>query len=122
MAQPTAGPHLSGRFIEAIVVKICDGSVANRPVYDVVGVNLDGELDVRGLWVGTGGEGAKQWLTYLAELKRPWRGRRAHRLLRRPQRYRRSHRGDLARGHPPTCVAHRNGRRCATPTATTGRR
>lgn len=58
MAQPAAGPHLSGRFIDAIVVKIRDGAVANRPVYLVVGVNLDGERNVLGLRVGTGGEGA----------------------------------------------------------------
>jgi transposase-like protein len=56
-------------FIDAIVVKIRDGAVANRPVYVVVGVSLDGERDVLGLWVGTGGEGAKQWLGYLTELR-----------------------------------------------------
>ena len=56
-------------FIDAIVVKVRDGAVTNRPVYVVVGVNLDGECDVLGMWVGTGGEGAKQWLAYLTELK-----------------------------------------------------
>jgi putative transposase len=57
-------------LIDAIVVKIRDGQVANRPVYVVLGVNLDGERDVLGLWVGpTGGEGAKFWLTVLTELR-----------------------------------------------------
>lgn len=56
-------------FIDAIVVKIRDGAVANRPVYIAVGVSLDGDRDVLGMWVGSGGEGAKQWLTYLSELK-----------------------------------------------------
>lgn len=56
-------------FIDAIVVKIRDGAVANRPVYVAVGVSLDGDRDVLGMWVGTGGEGAKQWLVYLTELK-----------------------------------------------------
>jgi putative transposase len=57
-------------LIDAIVVKIRDGQVANRPVYVVMGVNLDGERDVLGLWVGpTGGEGAKFWLTVLTELR-----------------------------------------------------
>ena len=42
------------------MVKIRDGAVANRPVYVAIGVNLHGERDVLGLWVGTGGEGAKQ--------------------------------------------------------------
>jgi putative transposase len=35
-----------------------------------LGVKLDGERDVLGLWVGpTGGEGAKQWATMLTELR-----------------------------------------------------
>jgi putative transposase len=57
-------------LIDAIVVKIRDGQVANRPVYVVLGVNLDGERDVLGMWVGpTGGEGAKFWLSVLTELR-----------------------------------------------------
>jgi transposase-like protein len=57
-------------LIDAIVIKVRDSQVANRPVYVVIGVNLDGERDVLGLWLGpTGGEGAKQWMTMLSELK-----------------------------------------------------
>jgi transposase-like protein len=57
-------------LIDAIVVKIRDGHVANRPIYVVLGVNLDGERDVLGLWVGpAGGEGAKFWLTVMTELR-----------------------------------------------------
>src|SRR3954452_4838957 len=57
-------------LIDAIVVKIRDGQVANRPVYVVLGVNLDGERDVLGLWVGpAGGEGAKFWMSVLTELR-----------------------------------------------------
>jgi transposase-like protein len=56
-------------YIDAIVVKIRDGAVANRPVYVAVGVNLDGQREVLGMWIGTGGEGAKQWLAYLTELR-----------------------------------------------------
>ena len=57
-------------FIDVINVKIRDGQVANRPVYVVMGVNLDGERDVLGLWVGpAGGEGAKFWMTVLTELR-----------------------------------------------------
>lgn len=41
-----------------------------RPVYVCVGVNLDGERDVLGMWLGpSGGEGAKQWATMLSDLK-----------------------------------------------------
>jgi transposase-like protein len=56
-------------FVDALIVKIRDGAVSNRPVYIAVGVSLEGERDVLGVWVGTGGEGAKQWLVYLSELK-----------------------------------------------------
>jgi len=56
-------------FIDAIVVKIRDGQVANRPVYAAIGVTVDGQRDILGLWVGTGGEGAKYWLQVLTEIK-----------------------------------------------------
>jgi len=42
-------------FLDAIVVEVRDGQVANRPVYAAIGVSLDGEKDVLGLWAGTGG-------------------------------------------------------------------
>jgi putative transposase len=56
-------------FIDAIVVKIRDGAVANRPIYVAMAVTMDGARDVLGLWVGTGGEGAKHWLNVLTELR-----------------------------------------------------
>ena len=45
-------------FIDAIVVKVRDGQVANRPVYAAIGVSLEGEKDILGLWAGAGGEGS----------------------------------------------------------------
>ncbi len=54
-------------FIDAIVVKIRDGQVANRPIYAAIGVSLDGHRDVLGLWAGTGGEGAKFWMSVLTD-------------------------------------------------------
>ena len=56
-------------FIDAMVVKIRDGLVANRPIYCAIGVTVDGERDILGLWVGTGGEGAKYWQQVLTEIK-----------------------------------------------------
>ncbi len=56
-------------FIDAIVVKVRDGQVANQPVYAAIGVTVDGHKDVLGLWAGTGGEGAKFWLSVLIDLK-----------------------------------------------------
>ena len=56
-------------LIDAIVIKVRDSQVANRPVYVAIGVNLDGERDVLGFWLGpTGGEGAKQWMSMLTDL------------------------------------------------------
>jgi transposase-like protein len=58
-------------FIDAINVKIREGQVANRPVYLALGVTVDGERDVLGLWAGEhgDGEGAKFWLRVLSEIK-----------------------------------------------------
>lgn len=56
-------------FIDAVVVKIRDGQVANRPIYAAIGVTLAGEKDVLGLWAGTGGEGAKFWMSVLTDIK-----------------------------------------------------
>ena len=56
-------------FIDAIVVKVRDGQVANRPIYAAIGVTLEGDKDILGLWAGTGGEGAKFWMAVLTDLK-----------------------------------------------------
>jgi putative transposase len=58
-------------FIDVINVKIRDGNVANRPIYVVMGVTVDGTRDILGLWAGEhgDGEGAKYWLRVLSELK-----------------------------------------------------
>ena len=57
-------------LIDAITVKVRDSQVANRPVYVAIGVDLAGERDVLGLWLGpTGGEGAKHRVTMLGELR-----------------------------------------------------
>jgi transposase-like protein len=56
-------------FIDAIVVKVRDGQVTNRPFYAAIGVTLDGERDILGLWAGQGGEGAKFWMSVLTDLR-----------------------------------------------------
>lgn len=65
-------------LIDAIVLKVRANAssqagaatVGNRPVYVAMGISVDGERDVLGMWVGpTGGEGAKQWLNMLTELR-----------------------------------------------------
>ncbi len=56
-------------FIDAVVVKVRDGQVANRPIYAAIGVTVEGHKDVLGLWAGTGAEGAKFWMSVLTDLK-----------------------------------------------------
>jgi putative transposase len=57
-------------FIDALMVKIRDGVVANRPVYLAIGIDCDGAKQVLGMWVGAStGESAKFWLSVLSELK-----------------------------------------------------
>ena len=81
-------------FIDAINVKIREGQVANRPIDLALGVTVDGERDVLGLWAGEhgDGEGAKYWLRVLSEIKNRgvrdvcMRWRRAERPARGGQR------------------------------------
>jgi putative transposase len=57
-------------FIDALMVKIRDGVVANRPVYLAIGIDCDGAKQMLGMWVGAStGESAKFWLSVLSELK-----------------------------------------------------
>ncbi len=56
-------------FIDAIMVKVRDGQVANRPFCAAIEVTLDGERDILGLWAGSGGEGAKFWMSVLTDLR-----------------------------------------------------
>jgi putative transposase len=56
-------------FIDAMVVKVREGQVMNKPVYVVIGVSVNGERDILGLWAGEGGEGAKFWLSVFTEIK-----------------------------------------------------
>ena len=56
-------------YLDALVVKIRDGhAVKNFACYVALGVNLDGERDVLGIWFQRA-EGAKFWMAVLTELK-----------------------------------------------------
>lgn len=86
-------------FIDATVVKVRDGQVANRAFYVAVGVDLEGGRDVLGIWASPAAEGARYWLSVLTELKNRGRGRCVLPDLRRAQRpARRGGRG-MASGH-----------------------
>jgi putative transposase len=56
-------------YLDALIVKIRDGhTVRNQACYVAIGVNLDGERDVLGLWFQQT-EGAKFWLHVLTDIK-----------------------------------------------------
>src|SRR3954470_21464785 len=56
-------------FLDALIVKVRDaGAVRNLACYVAIGVNLEGERDVLGLWFQQA-EGAKFWLAVLNELR-----------------------------------------------------
>ena len=63
--------HYVAVFVDAIHVKVRDGSVANRPFYAAIGVDLRGHRDVLGVWAGTpgAGESSKFWISILTELR-----------------------------------------------------
>ncbi|SRR6266568_175517 len=58
-------------FIDAVHVKIREGTVASRPVYIAVAIDMEGRRQVLGLWStpGTGGEGKANWTNVLGEIK-----------------------------------------------------
>jgi len=56
-------------FMDAIVLKIKDnGHVQNKALNLAIGVNLDGDKEILGMWL-TVNEGAKFWLSVITELK-----------------------------------------------------
>lgn len=56
-------------FLDAIHFKVKqDGQIVNKAAYMVIGIDLDGNKDVLGIWIGEN-ESAKFWLTVLNELK-----------------------------------------------------
>lgn len=56
-------------YLDALVVKIKENKqVINKAIHLALGVNLDGEKELLGMWI-TQNEGAKFWLSVLTELK-----------------------------------------------------
>src|ERR1700758_1660495 len=56
-------------YLGALMVKVRDeGHIRNKAIYVVLGVDLEGQKEVLGLWVAQT-EGAKFWLQVLTELK-----------------------------------------------------
>lgn len=56
-------------WLDAIVVKVREnGKVVNKAIHLVLAVNLNGEKELLGLWMGQN-EGAKFWMNVLTDLK-----------------------------------------------------
>ncbi len=56
-------------YLDALVIKVNeDKRVINKAFYLAVGVNIDGEKELLGIWISQN-EGAKFWLNVLTELK-----------------------------------------------------
>ena len=58
-------------YLDALYVKLRrKGKIENIAVYTVLGVDLEGQRDVLGHWIGDGnGEGANFWLTVITDLR-----------------------------------------------------
>ena len=57
-------------YLDAIHLKLRrDGKVVTTAVYIVLGVDLDGQRDVLGHWIGDGAEGANFWLSVVTDLQ-----------------------------------------------------
>ena len=57
-------------YLDAIQLKLRrDSKVLNTAVYIVLGVDLDGQRDVLGHWIGDGAEGANFWLSVVTDLQ-----------------------------------------------------
>lgn len=57
-------------YLDAIHIKLRrESKVENTAVYIVLGVDLEGQRDVLGHWVGDGAEGANFWLSVVTDLQ-----------------------------------------------------
>ncbi len=62
-------PIYSVVYFDALVVKVrSDNHIVNKSAYVALGVNMDGEKDILGLWINQT-EGAKFWLSVVSEIQ-----------------------------------------------------
>lgn len=55
-------------YLDCIHTKVREGAVRVKAVYLALGINLDGEKEILGLWIAQN-EGAKFWLQVVTELR-----------------------------------------------------
>ena len=88
-------------FLDALVLKIREGgSVQRRACYLALGITLEGDRDVLGLWFQET-EGAKFWMQVLSEAQAARRPRHPDLLRGWPERLPRGDRGDLPQHDRP---------------------
>lgn len=57
-------------YLDALHLKLRrEGKIVNTACYVVLGVDLDGQREVLGHWLGDGGEGANFWLSVVSDLQ-----------------------------------------------------
>ena len=88
-------------FLDCMVLKIREGgTVQRRALYLALGVTLDGDRDVLGMWFQET-EGAKFWMQVLQRPEDPRRPGHPDRVRRRADRVPRGDRGDLPEDDRP---------------------
>jgi putative transposase len=92
-------------FIDAIVVKVRDGQVTNRPIYVAIGVSTAGERDILGLWLGRRRRRRQVLARGVDRAEEPRCRRLLHRGLRRATRAARRDYHHLAAGADPDLCA-----------------
>ncbi len=86
-------------YLDCIHVKVRDaGAVRAKAIYLAIGINMEGEKEVLGLWIAQT-EGAKFWLCVVTELKNRGVQDHLHCLCRRLKGLSRSHRGGVSKSH-----------------------
>ncbi len=57
-------------YLDALHIKLKrEGKIETVAVYNVLGVDLEGQREVLGHWIGDGGEGANFWLSVITDLQ-----------------------------------------------------
>lgn len=57
-------------YLDALHIKLKrEGKIETVAVYNVLGVDLEGQREVLGHWIGDGGEGANFWLSVISDLQ-----------------------------------------------------
>ena len=69
MVTKASRSNISFCFLDAIHYKVRgDGRILNRAAYVVLGITIEGNKDILGIWIGEN-ESSKFWLSIMNDLK-----------------------------------------------------